>query len=64
MPDKKSLTGIDATSVKVDGQEVFHPGNPPTVTDGESATITTVTTQAAFDAATPGPLELVVLTSA
>lgn len=31
-------------------------GNP-----GQSATITVVTTQAAFDAATPGPTELVVL---
>ena len=31
------------------------PGNP-----GRSITITTVTTQAAFDAAVPGPLELVV----
>ncbi len=31
---------------------------------GQSVTITTTTSQAVFDAATPGPLEIVVLTSA
>lgn len=32
-------------------------------TDGQSVTITTVNTQAAYDAATPGPLEIVVRTA-
>ena len=61
----ESLVGADGQDgvAGADGEQGIQ-GDPGTNgTDGQSVTITTVTTQAAFDNATPGPLEIVVRTA-